>query len=628
MPTPGRTLMVIALTLGLSGPPGALAQHAGGHGHAAPVVLETVTVTAERISEYVRTHPQDVTVLDREEIATRNLRSVEDALNSMPGVEVRSWSGLGSRISIRGSGKTGGVLVLLDGRPLNSSQYGGVDLNTIALDTVKSIAVFKPPAPVWLGPGAGDGAIYITTSAGAHPQEKAPGTTTRIKASAGSYGLAEATVSHSVPLAEGKMMLAGGGFHRDGKRPNSDRNSGQASIRWEKADDGIPLALNARYYVSEHGSPGPLDNPTPDARQRYEKESLDAQTKGWLGDFADYTLKAYGDRTDLTDESQTGFKADLNELKVGLKADATWMDDVEIWNVRWGGILERTDADQSLTGEHHRNLSGLHAQVDRKFGSVTGTLGVRGDYTSDFDVNPGGSAGVTWAWNDQVLLRGLTGYTVNIPTFDQLYQPVHGSIDQVRGNPDLQEENVWSYSLGVEYRRQKDHVFQLTAFRQDTDDLIIYQRGPDLIYRPVNARQAWRQGIEVIGKTGWQTGVTLEVTVILQDSENEDTGQELPNTPRQSAKASLAYTLPSCKTRIETTGRYEGERFSDTENQSQLKLSSYVTLDLKLQQPFTLWGAAWEGWVQVLNLLDQDFEVHYGYPDDGIRCVAGLNLSF
>jgi len=159
----------------------ALAQH----GEQAPVMLEAITVTAEKISEYVKNHPQDVSVLEQKEIRERNILGVEEALGVMPGVDVRRSSGIGARISIRGSGKSGGVLVLLNGRPLNTSQYGNVDLGTLSIDTVKSITVFKPPVPVWLGAGASEGAISIVTHDFAPSQKKSDPLPTRLRFGAG-----------------------------------------------------------------------------------------------------------------------------------------------------------------------------------------------------------------------------------------------------------------------------------------------------------------------------------------------------------------------------------------------------------------------------------------------------------
>jgi vitamin B12 transporter len=50
-------------------------------------------------------------------------------------------------------------------------------------------------------------------------------------------------------------------------------------------------------------------------------------------------------------------------------------------------------------------------------------------------------------------------------------------------------------------------------------------------------------------------------------------------------------------------------------------------VDLKLLQPFSIGRTSCEGFIDLYNLLDQDFENHYGYPDDGFRFVAGLNLT-
>lgn len=126
----------------LGNPAASVAQH--GHG-ATSDHIESVTVTAERIKEYSGLHPGQVVVMERVEIDQRNILSVEEALNTMAGVDVQPSATTGSRISIRGSSKGGrGILVLLNGRPLNSSQYGGVELSSIPIDLVESVTVFKP----------------------------------------------------------------------------------------------------------------------------------------------------------------------------------------------------------------------------------------------------------------------------------------------------------------------------------------------------------------------------------------------------------------------------------------------------------------------------------------------------
>jgi len=599
-----------------------------GHGGES-VVLETIVVTAERIDEYAQAHPQQVVVLGREEIDARNLMDVGEALNTMPGVDVKSGSGVGARISIRGSGKSGGVLVLLDGRPLNSSQYGNADLSTIPIDIVQSITVFKPPVPVWLGAGASEGAIVIVTRGGQSASSDEKKDVTRLRGGGGSYGLAQGSISHRAHADRGTVMVAASGKHRDGKRPNSDRDSGNLSLRWDRElAAGRQIEADVRCHASEHGSAGPVDNPTPDARQSYRKASLDSRLKGFIGDSADYGINLYGDIVDLEDKSQSGFISTLDNHKWGLKGETSWMDAEDTWALRFSGMLERDDVEHTLSGDHHRVTTGLGVQADRNWRAITATVGLRGDHTSDFDFNPGFSSGLGVALGEHWSLKANAGYTVSIPTFGQLYQPSHGSIDQVRGNPDLDEEKIWSYDAGVEYRLKKSRLFQASLFRSDTRDPIVNDRGADLIYRPVNADSSWRHGIEATLKHSLEMGLTVDANAIFQDSEIEDTGNELPYTPQVKLKLALLYTVERSGTRLETTLRYVGEQYSEAENRESQRIDDYVTVDVKAIQPFTIGVVAAEGFVSVKNLFDADYEVHYGYPDDGIRFVAGVDLTW
>ncbi|MFH0730993.1 MAG: TonB-dependent receptor [Pseudomonadota bacterium] len=604
----------------------ALAQH----GEATPVDLGAITVTAEKLSEYIKNHPQEVSVLDQKEIRERNLLGVEEALGVIPGVDVRRSSGIGARISIRGSGKSGGVLVLLNGRPLNTSQYGGVDLSTLSIDTVKSITVFKPPVPVWLGAGASEGAISIITHDFAAPSRKKPAASpTRLRFGGGSYGLAEGSASHRFSLENANLMLTGSGSHRDGKRTNADKDSGVFSLHWDKEiPDQTRLETDARFYTAEYGAPGPTDNPTPDARQKYRKGSLDTRVRGGVPGGGDYALNLYGDVIGLRDKSQSGAISDQDYVKFGIKPEANWSGETDTWSLRLGGILEQETIDETLSGEHQRTSSGLSAQWDKRWNPITGTLGLRCDHTDGFGFNPGASTGLGYGLTETLMARLSAGYSVTVPSFGQLYQSSHGSIDQVRGNPGLDPEKIVSYNLGLEYRAGKNRAVQLSLFRADTRDLISYERGNDLIYRPINIDRAYREGVELTVKQGWENGLSADLGCVLQDSENRQSDKPLPYTPRGKVKTTVKYTLPEWKTCLETTLRYEAEQFSDAENRASEKLNDYITMDIKMTQPFSLMKVSSEWYLQVDNLWNTGFEIHHGYPDDGFRFSSGINLMF
>ena len=165
-------------------------------------------------------------------------------------------------------------------------------------------------------------------------------------------------------------------------------------------------------------------------------------------------------------------------------------------------------------------------------------------------------------------------------------------------------------------------------FRSDTRRPIVYRRSADLIYRPFNADYSWRHGVEAVYKYGFDFGLTLNANAIIQDSEIEETGTELPYTPRLKLKLSLLYTLKMFGTRLETTARYRSKQYSDVENLKNRRIGDYVTVDFKVVQPFAIKTISAGWFLTVHNLFDTDYEVHFGYPDDGIRFVSGLNLMF
>ncbi|ADW19259.1 TonB-dependent receptor [Desulfobulbus propionicus DSM 2032] len=605
-------------------------EQATSHGTEA-TTLETVVVTADRLSEFAEQNPAMVEVLGRKEMSRRNLLSVEEALGTMAGVEVKQSMGVGSRISIRGSGKSGGVLVLLNGRPLNSNQFGSVDLAGIPVETIESITVFKPPVPVWLGSGASEGAISIATKGITSKKEADKGPASKLRVAGGSYGTFESSASHQMRLASGATAMGSAtGKHRDGKRSNSDLDSGSLLVHWDdELEENRKLEFNGRFFTSESGSPGPLDNPTPDARQSYDKASFDSRLSGLAGDSGDYALNLYGDTIRVEDKSQTGLVSTLDDDKVGLKGEYNWNDAADQWALRTSTILEHDDLDHTLSGSHQRSTAGIGVQTDRKWQDWTLTAGARGDEVSDFGFNPAVSGGIHHVLGVGWSFKANLGHSVNIPTFGQLYQPSHGSIDQTRGNPDLDKEKILAADAGVEYSPSKIASLRLSIFRSDTDDPILYQRDSTThIYSPINGDKAWRQGVEAGGKYTVNPRLSLEANLILQDSEVEGTGAELTYTPHLTSKLTVQSTVPTSETRLETTLRYCGKQYSEMSNLESQRLDEYVTVDGKLTQPFKLMGTNAEWFVNVENLFDTGYSIHYGYPDEGIRLLTGLNLRF
>ena len=607
----------------------ALAQHHGASGHGdAPIVLDEVVVTARQIQDYIKNHPQQVVVVTREKIRQGGFRDMSEVLDAVPGVEVKkSGSGFGSRISIRGSGSSGKILILINGRPAGGSQYGIVELDSIPLDMVSRVDVFKPPVPVWLGPGGTAGAVNIVlANESVKDQERSKNT--RVTIDGGSYGKAGVSVSRLMVGEGGKLRLTAVGNHRDGRRANSDRDSGNMSLQWDLPSKGITTYdINARYFQSENGSAGPTYNLTPDARQSYQKGAFDFRMKGMLWQTGDYNLKTYVDMIRLEDESQYGFTSTLDALTIGLKNETGFNAKDNSRALRIIADLARDHIDHTLSGEHNREKASIGLQGDQSVKAVTITLGGRCDYTSDFNFQPAVNSGLGIKLSPKSLVKINIGYGVNVPSFSQLYQPSHGSIDQVRGNPDLQEESVWTVTTGITFDGAKGRRLEATLFHEDTDDKIVYQDGEDLIKKPVNIDGAYRRGLEL--SAGWEMTPMMrtDISYVWQQSQNRENDKNLTYTPEHKFKVKLNWRLPT-ETRLETTALYVSRHYSDLENTSEKSVSGYTTFDLKMIQPIYFKTCRTEWVLYIENLLDRDYETHYGYPDDGFRFTLGFNVDF
>lgn len=128
------------------------------------VALDEVVVTAKSNALQVREKAYTVSALDVKSLQNTN-RDVGNVLRAVPGVNIREEGGLGSsfQFSINGlSGKQ--VKFFMNGVPMDS--YGtSFSINTIPVNLIDRVEVYKGVVPVWLGSDALGGAVNLITRA-------------------------------------------------------------------------------------------------------------------------------------------------------------------------------------------------------------------------------------------------------------------------------------------------------------------------------------------------------------------------------------------------------------------------------------------------------------------------------
>ena len=256
---------VLASLLFLLGPADALRAQVGGSGLRAqqagdtlPVhTIETIVVTADRAEGTVASSTASVSVLSGETLSYLPTRGLAGALQMLPGFAFLSFDGLGyaPQPMVRGfygGGETDYVLLLLDGRPLNTLETGTLNWNLVPLSSIESIEVIRGGASSLYGDAAIGGVVNVLTK---RPDDGGGS----LSLAGGSLGSLSAKAQTSGQLG-GKGFSAFGGLETsNGYRAHAERTFGSVSgsLRLvETAERSLTLSGLAHWRAFD--DPGPL----------------------------------------------------------------------------------------------------------------------------------------------------------------------------------------------------------------------------------------------------------------------------------------------------------------------------------------------------------------------------------
>lgn len=188
-----------------------------------PMIGESV-VTGQPRHRVARDPTASATVISADDFAGEAKR-VAELVSTAPGVAVDDYGGLGqlATASIRGS-TANGVLVLLDGIPLQTAFGGGVDLSSIPRGWIDRIEVVRGVEGAHYGTGSLGGVLNVVT---ARPTDGLGSA----EATAGSFGSLAGAAELGRTFGDGSVLVAVGG----------DRTAGDFPYLWQwEPDDPSP----------------------------------------------------------------------------------------------------------------------------------------------------------------------------------------------------------------------------------------------------------------------------------------------------------------------------------------------------------------------------------------------------
>lgn len=631
--------------------------------------LSPMVVSATRIERNLSDAPVRTEVVARHELDKTHARSLKEALENVPGLQLREIHGKsGYEASLQGM-SSDQLLILIDGMPLATSTGSSVDLSQYALANVEHIEIIKGAASAQYGSAAMGGVINIIT------RQAEAGLKGSLVYDVGSYGKqnigeqqSQIAQHHAAATIEGgnsvfKAQLSADVRNTKGFDANPDtwvrqgddskRNQYAAAftlqpqqgsflrfegqrfeeddIQWLSEDNGRLPNKYERIHRNRFQLNGGhrFNNGThltiKSLLERYQSDSY-KQNLGYSAydqrlmnldtEFASLQLDLPSNFLGLTNHQlQLGFDArneELSQLKDGV---------AEIGN---NGRAERQNYELFLQDDYFFSdkgelVLGLRLQDDSDFGfyaSPKAALKFRA-FAED---------------ENQLLLRASVGTGYRVPNLKERYYTFdHSSIGyMVLGNTHLEPETSLSYQLGALWQINAHNSVDINAFYNDIQDLI--QTDEDnatvvngiSVYSYENIESAETYGLETVLQSQLTHSLSTSLSHTYTQANNTSTGEALTQKPKHIARLGLNWQVRD-NWSLNLRSRYQSKELATTS--PNLWSPAWLTFDLKTSLQITPNLRAFGG-IDNLTNKQRDFNSGTDFgPITGRFIYLGLQLQ-
>ncbi len=455
--------------------------------------LNDVIINENRLQIPFGSQNRNIYILDKAQIEKLPIRSVNELLSYIGGVDVRQRGPWGAQADISIDGGTfEQVAFLVNGVKMNDPQSGHNSMNIpIPVNAIERIEVLRGSAARIYGINSLTGAINIVTI-------KPNSTGMEVQLNGGSnfkeneentdkiYHSKEVQLLGSYANEKQNHLFAGSTNNGSGHRYNTALKNqklfyqGQLSI-----DARNSFTLMTGYVYNNFGANGYYAAPS-------DKESQEITQTGIAS--LGYNTKL-SDRLNLTSQVNYRYSYDdyrfyRNDLSTARNQHYTHIVSPEVnanYKTNYGEFgfgaearLEKINS--SNLGDHKRDNVGAYAEFrTEQIENFQISMGTYINYNSAFGwrIYPGLDLGYTLAKHWKVYINTGTGQRV--PSFTDLYYDTPGNV----GNESLQPENAWYAEGGLKYNNDKLWM-NASYFYREVDDLIDWVRND--IQQPWNSQ--------------------------------------------------------------------------------------------------------------------------------------------
>jgi iron complex outermembrane receptor protein len=252
----------------------------------------TVIVTGSRFEENLNQVPANVNVITREDIENSSSNTIPQVLSQIGGLRVSGLNSsalnLDATVDMGGYGPTANstTAILVDGIRINPIDSGGVDWESIPIDSIERIEILQGGASVQYGNGAVGGVINIITNGGKKSLNQ-------VSASYGTWGTSINNAIFRNTVEKTTFQISANTSNTNGWRPNTAANA--YSVDAKISQD---LGNNDRLYV--------------DAYYGYTNSQLASPVVGLVGSGNPLSVRPQNAGNNLT-TNNSGFRQGLTK---------------------------------------------------------------------------------------------------------------------------------------------------------------------------------------------------------------------------------------------------------------------------------------------------------------------------
>jgi vitamin B12 transporter len=560
----------------------------------------------------------------------RRFADLKDILRSEPGIYTREFSGSGhvSTINIRGTSAKG-VLVMIDGTPMNSLWSTGVNLSSLPLNSFEKVEVLRGGGGAFYGDCALGGAVNLIT-----PDSET--SINNVSFTIGSFNLFENRSMLGFRDSKGKLLIATQGVSSKGNFPFNNDNGTVFDISDDYPDDrannevdsfgllfkysGIPqnegeFSIVGEFYSSREGVAGLTTFPTLNARQKDDRVFIQTEmSKDGIGKNLDGRFRFYyrTEGLDYEDKSgeSTGSPIDTYQRGdlFGMASGFTKYD-ADGQGLSSGAFeVSHEIYHQKSSPDRGRSKSAISLEREQNFGRDSSTMHVasRLDMIEGFDPRLSSKAGYSYHQNEHTEWRANIGNSFRVPGFDELYE----NRGLVIGNANLVPEKGIDFDIGF-VDKTDDYSVGLTFFHNRLRDQIVYELISGFRYKPFNVGKTDLTGIEFSAfRNIGDIDFTMNYTWLDARNRTDDPAtrnRKLPSRPEHELFAQIATDIDPFD--LEFDYHYTSGNYTTFSNMMELKDRSRLDFRLTWEKSPDFILTA-----EIRNMLDRDLTDIRGFP--------------